>query len=413
MIEQWQAMAGDGREFEAWDEITRHAEDLPEGEVRTLIEELIEDLAGWPGRRPMPHRWWQRRCRGEWAPCFLLADHRVLYADLEMLAGNETCDPGAYEEFYGAAAMDEEGFFSSFNAVGAGPDLRWTALVSAAEGNSSSGGLELFDAQTGAWESDGVQENDHYIGWGEEVAFSPDGSLVAVAGRFDRQVIVWRVPGPERLWAAGPWPTGTEGAGYSHIGFSGDGKLIVAVSFAFPWEETAERQVVVADAQTGDVAFTTAAVAVGGAVLDHSGTRLALIGPDGEVPIYRLPDGEIVARHRTTLPSAGTLALSPQGDTAALGGDGGMELVGRFTGHVPAEGTCQAMTWSPDGPRGLFTSHEAATVIDRQGHALWTRRIEDPSGFLAAFTPGGRALVTAETYPAEISAWFLDRDMRK
>jgi hypothetical protein len=42
------SIAGDGREFEAWDEITRHAEDLPEDEVRALIE----DLAGWPGRRP-------------------------------------------------------------------------------------------------------------------------------------------------------------------------------------------------------------------------------------------------------------------------------------------------------------------------------------------------------------------------
>ncbi|WP_433183595.1 WD40 repeat domain-containing protein [Actinoallomurus sp. CA-150999] len=405
MIEQWQAMADDGREFESWDEITRHAEDLPEDEVRALIE----DLAGWSGRRPMPYRWWERRSRGEWAPCFLLADHRVLYGDFEM---REMEDPDAYEEFYGTSAVGDEGFLSGFNAIGTGPDLRWTALVSEAEGNSSSGGLEVFDAETGAWETDGVQEDDHYIGWGEDVAVSPDGSLLATAGRFDRQVIVWRVPGPERLWAAGSWRTGAEGAGYSHIGFSGDGRLIVAVSSASPWDGTVERNVVVAGAETGDVMFTTATVVAGGAVLDHSGSRLAFVGPDGDVLIHRLPDGEVVARHRTALPGAGALALSPEGDTVAVGGDGGVELLGRSTGRVPAEGTCQAITWSPDGPRALFTSEEAATVIDGQGRALWTRPMEDPSLLVAAFTPGGHTLVTIETYPAEITAWFLDRDLR-
>jgi WD40 repeat protein len=406
MIEQWQAMAGDGRWFEAWDEITRHAEDLPEEEVQALIK----DLASWPGRRPMPYRWWERRSRGEWAPCFLLADHRVLFADFEMWAME---DPDAYEEFYGTSAMECEGFFSEFNAVGTSPDLRWTALVSDAEGNSSSGGLEVFDAEAGAWETDGVQEDDHYIGWGEDVAASPDGSLVAAAGRFDRQVIVWRVPELERLWAAGSWPTTTEEAGYSHIGFSGDGKLIVAVSSASPWDKTVEQHVAVADAETGDIAFTTATVVAGGAVLDHFGTRLAVIGPDGDVLIYRLPDGEIVDRQRTALSGAGALALSPEGDTVAVGGDGGMELLGRSTGRVLAEGACQALTWSPDGPRALFTSEEAATVIDVHGCALWTRHMEDPSLLVAAFTPGGHTLVTVETYPAEITAWFLDRDARR
>ncbi|GAA4106939.1 hypothetical protein [Actinomadura miaoliensis] len=407
MIEQWLAMAGDGREFEAWDEITRHAEELPEEEVRALITAL----ADWPGRRPMPHRWWERRSRGEWAPCFLLADHRVLYGDFDTRAALEDrpYDPDAHEEFYGTSAMDD-GLFSEFNAIAVSPDLRWTALVSAAEGNTSSGGLEVFDAETGAWDTDGVQADDHYIGWGEDVAVSPDGSLVAAAGRFDHQVTVWRVPRLERLWAAGSWPTALKGAGYSHIGFSGDGELIVAVSCATPWDETAERHVVVADSETGDITFTTATGVAGHAVLDHSGTRLALVGPDGDVLIYRLPDGEIVARHRTALPGADTLLLSPEGDTVVAGGDGGMELLGRATGRVRAEGTCRAMTWSPDGPRALFTSEESATVIDGKGRALWTRHIEDPGGLLAAFTPGGHTLLTFESYPAELTAWFLTPD---
>ncbi|KAB2350206.1 WD40 repeat domain-containing protein [Actinomadura rudentiformis] len=405
MIERWQAMAVDGREFEAWDEITRHAEDLPEHEVRALIE----SLEGWPGRRPMPYRWWQRRSEG--LLCFLLADHRVLYADFETLAMNGYA-PEAYEEFYGAPAVDEEGFFSDFNAVGASPDLRWTALVSAAEGNSSSGGLEVFDAETGTWETDGVQVDDHFIGWGEDVVVSPDGSLIAAAGRFDQQVIVWRVPGPERLWAAGSWRTETGGAGYSHIGFSGDGKLIVAVSSATPLDESAERHVVVADAETGDVTFTTTMVVAGRAVLDHSGTRLAIVGPDGDVLIHRLPGGEVMARHRTSLSGVSALALSPEGDAVAVGGDGGMDVFGRSTGRVSNEGTCKAMTWSPDGPRALFTSEDAARVIDGRGRVLWNRPMEEPNLLLATFTPGGDTMVTVETYPAEITAWFLDRGVR-
>jgi hypothetical protein len=408
VIERWQEMAGDGRSFEAWDELTRHAENLSE-EVRALIE----DLADWPGRRPMPYRWCERRSRGEWAPYFLLADHHVLHGDFETRSMDdfEPYDPDAYEEFFGTAAMDDEGFLSEFNAVGTSPDMRWTALVSVGEGNSSSGDLKVFDARTGSWDFADV-EDDHSIGWGEDVALSPDGSLVAVAGRFDRQVIVWRLPGLERLWSAGSWRTGTEGAGYSHIGFSGDGKRVVAVSTAFPWDETEERHVVVADAETGDVVFTTAATVGGHAVLDRSGTRLALIGPDGDVQTYRLRDGEIVARYRTGLLGAGALALSPEGDTVAVGGDGGMELLGGASGRVPAEGACRAVIWTPDGPRALFTSEEAATVIDGRGRVLWTRRMEDPRFLVAAFAPGGDTLVTVETYPAEITAWFLDRDVR-
>lgn len=101
MIERWQAMARDGREFEAWDEITHHAEELREDEVHALIR----DLGGWPGSRPMPYRWWERCSRGEWAPWLLLADHRVLFADFEMRVME---DPDAHEEFYGTSAMGDE-----------------------------------------------------------------------------------------------------------------------------------------------------------------------------------------------------------------------------------------------------------------------------------------------------------------
>ncbi|MFE7108282.1 hypothetical protein ACFU98_23490 [Streptomyces sp. NPDC057575] len=197
MIERWLTMADEGCELQAWNEITRYAEDLREEQV----EALIEELADWPGERPMPYRWWEQRRRGDRHPWHRLAAHRVLHVDTEMLDA-----PDEYEEFDGGPVVDPENqpdFASGIDAVAASSDLRWLVLATSAQGNHESGGMWLFDAETGRWGSDSLEDECSWIGWGNVAAFSPDGSLIATTTTTNLQAIVWRTDGMTRLWAAG------------------------------------------------------------------------------------------------------------------------------------------------------------------------------------------------------------------
>lgn len=426
VIEQWVAMAGEGDETRAWQEVTRFAEDLPEEQADALAAEL----AGWPGRRPMPYRWWQERHRGERHPWHRLADHRVVYVDPEMLD-----DPDAYEECDGGPPVDGErqpDFASGIDALAVSSDLRRVALATAAQGNHECGEIWLFDAETGTWDCDD-DLGDEWIGAGGDIAFSPDGALLAVASTTNLPVLVWRTDGMVRLWAAGDaaaWRTGdlatddgeylrdaADGLPFSHIGFSGDGRLLVAVSAPLPLheEEAEDRRIVVAVAETGEVVCAMTAPVRGGAVLDRSGRRLAHVGDGGEVLVHDVATGALLTRHRTGLPTARTLVFAPDGETIAVGGEGAVEVIRTGAGPGPEdagprtiEGTCQALHWSPDTLRALVAEGDRLTVVDAAGRAVWTGETTQSGPGTAAFTPDGRALLTVDDDTTEVIAWFLD-----
>lgn len=415
-------MAGDGREFEAWDGVTRMAEGLPEEHLGALMEESVT----WPGRRPMPYRWWEQWRRGDGRPWHAAADHRVLY-----ISHHPSYDAEEYEAFDGGppADPDEGPDLGAVEAVAVSPDLRWLALTLCSDGNTACGGLYLLDMESGTWHQRALDDDDALIGWGRDVAFAPDGSLLAVATSTDLQMLVWRTHDMTCLWSAGPEAVtaGTadawgfrglsesaddddESALFFHTGFSGDGRLVVAADDGRPYYPSArEGRIVVAVADSGEVVFATTVPARGEAVLDHSGRRLAHIAADGEVVIYDVSSGEVVARHRTGLPGARALACSPDGDAIAVGGDGAIEVLRPGHGRperVRIDGTCRSVVWSSDGPRALVIGDRHATVTDGAGRELWTRRIEHPNSLVAAFAADARVLVTIDDTD-EVVAWFL------
>ncbi|GAA1580400.1 hypothetical protein GCM10009678_73840 [Actinomadura kijaniata] len=333
--------------------------------------------------------------------------YRTLYVDPDWLG-----DPTAYE----GPDLDTENqpdFSSGIEAISAASDLAQFALTTLSQGNTESGRLCLFDAATGKWHWRDLEKDRRSIGDGHEIAFSPDGSLVAVAASTDLKAIVWQTSEMTMAWSAGTDAAWGDGKLFTHIGFSGDGRRVVAVS-AHPWEPEPEQatceRVVVAEAETGEIIFAATVPIRGGANLDHSGQSLAYIGADDQVLIHDVPSGKVVARHRSGAPGARVLAYAPDGDAVAVGGDGVVEVIRTRTGpshSIPISGTCQAVNWSWNGLCVLATDDEHATVVDAEGRILWTRHMEDARFLVAAFTHDGRTLVTVEPETTEVIAWFL------
>ncbi|WP_067814184.1 WD40 repeat domain-containing protein [Actinomadura kijaniata] len=336
-----------------------------------------------------------------------LPRHRTLYADPDWLD-----DPIA-SELPDVDTENQPDFSSGIEAIGAASDLARFALTTLSQGNTESGRLCLFDVATGTWHWRELEQRRRFIGGGHEIAFSPDGSLVAVATSTDLKAVVWRTEDMTMAWSAGAAAAWGEDRLFTHISFSGDGRLVVAVS-ANPWEPEPERvpceRVVVADAGTGEIVFAENLPIHGSAGLDHSGKSLARLAADNQVVIHGLPSGEVLTRHRSGVPNARLLDYAPDGDAVAVAGDGAVEVIQPLAGSsysFPIGGTCQAMNWSRNGLRVLATDDGHATVLDDDGRILWTREMEDAHFLLGAFTRDGRALVTLDPDTYEIVAWFL------
>ncbi|MEV5568617.1 WD40 repeat domain-containing protein [Spirillospora sp. NPDC052269] len=346
-----------------------------------------------------------------------LSDHRVLYVDPDWLD-----DPDAHG-VEDVDTDDQPDFGSGVHAVAASSDLSRFALTTSSQGNSESGQACFFDVASSAWHWRELDEGRPFIGDGEQIAFSPDGSLVAVATSTDMKAIVWRTADMSMAWSAEPgpaWghvprrgqtedvrPTGL----FTHIAFSGDGRSVVATGGS-PWTpepiETPTERIVVAEASTGEVVYAADVPIRGGAILDQTGETLAHIGLDDEIVVQDLPSGAVAHRHPSEVPGARVLAYSPDAGAVAVGGDGVVQVVQLRDGASPGiqlgEGTtCTAMHWSPNGLRILVEDDEHATVLDADNHTLWTR----PKDHLAAaFTPDGRTLVTVHD-DTWVRAWSL------
>ncbi|RSN68109.1 WD40 repeat domain-containing protein [Actinomadura sp. WAC 06369] len=332
---------------------------------------------------------------------------RPLYADPEWSE-----DPDSYE-----GPVDEPDerpdFSSGIVAVAASPDLERVAMTTASQGNTESGRFTLFETETGTRYWRDLEEERRFVGDGHEIAFSPDGSLVAVAASTDLKVVVWRTDGMTVAWSAGADPAWGDGTLFTGVRFSGDGRRVVAVS-GRPWEpepdEAVPARVVVAEAGTGAVVFAETVRVRGGADLDHRGERLAYLGADGRVVIRDVSSGEVVAEHRSGVPGARLLAFSDDGGAVAVGGDGAAEVIRTATGAsrgIPITGTCLAVAWSARGLRVLAADDDRAAVVDAEGRVLWERYMDDAPLLLAAFTHDGRVMVTLDPDATEVVGWFF------
>jgi WD40 repeat protein/tRNA A-37 threonylcarbamoyl transferase component Bud32 len=253
------------------------------------------------------------------------------------------------------------------------------------------GRVLFFDTRT----YEQIGEPVRFGGWVEGIAYSPDGRTLAFGGDFV-ELIDTRTR--ERLATAGV------GGRAARVAFTRDGSKLVAFT------------------EFGSISIRDATTLKPiGLPIQPAGFKASFIQSYYRPPHFALtPDsrsfvtasdtGELAwwdlqrrrkTRTRTIAPGYHALALSPDGLTAAVGIEGGIQLVDVRTGKVEAasagfDGSPNWLLFSPDGktvvsanPDGTVTSWEVRSATPREtlrGHANGVAQL--------VFSPGGKKLYT-------------------
>jgi WD40 repeat protein len=160
---------------------------------------------------------------------------------------------------------------------------------------------------------------------GRGVAFSPDGTTLAVGGE---RVTLWSVASGERV--AGPLTTDLRWA--DNVSFSPDGSQLAAGGYdgAVVWN--------IADVNQPSVSLSIHRSGGGGVAFSPDGSHLAYAGVKGNVMLWdlsgRRPAGDLSGGH---LVVAHSVAFSPDGRSLAAVGRGGLTVWNVATGRVITE----------------------------------------------------------------------------
>jgi WD40 repeat protein/serine/threonine protein kinase len=224
----------------------------------------------------------------------------------------------------------------------------------------------------------------------QELAFSPDGSTLAVAG----------TAGPVTLWnAAAGTLISTLPETSGPLAFSGDGRLIAV--------RAARQEIALWDARSGELRRTMQGHSTGvlqGLVFSHAGKMLASYGSDSSVLLWDVASGQ----ERRRFPNSQVPLFSPDDDFLAAGAtNGDLMLWDTRTGETQRT--------LDDGGHPLAFDKRGATLLSkRQGRAiLWDlvtgdeirTIVEVPE--LAAVSPDGKWLAGAELTFGELRLWNL------
>jgi len=226
-----------------------------------------------------------------------------------------------------------------------------------------------------------------------DVAFSPDGSLLASRGNAatgtNHSINLWRISTGELIWTV----TGTiPGWGLTgSVEFSPDGKLVAAGLFRTNqvglWRVTdggLEKTL-----EGGKAPVTWTAFSPDGSLLAGAG---GIRGSDTSVKVWRVTDGVLIRILETSnVYGVGQLAFSPDGDLLAAGTDpytgfGGNVQVWRVSDWASAcklPVKSERIAFSPDGGLLVLLRNNAAS--GSTGVDLW--RVRDARLLHAALQP--------------------------
>lgn len=390
----------------------------------TELAAVAPRVLSWPAQqRPMPDDWWAEWTSGQPRPYHQLAGVRHLGTLQHVEAGCAHVDSGACAE---DGQKEHAYFFNGTAAVAAPADLSWLAVCAAAEWHHNGGDIvgwnTVFDDAL-IWFVQGATCHDEAT----EIQISPDGRTVV--GALLNTWHAWSARTGSELWTI-PMEEMDEENEYDNlvrVCFSGDGRLVALGTTESP-------MVTVIEVATGRAVFTVPfeEAAFGPVALDAEGRFLAHCAPPDQVVVRNLDDGVVLATTRTGLAEAHALAFAPDGTGlfavgCALAEAAPPDPATRVLRLEPASdglritlgelvrlarpwdlsevrgGPMSCWThavWTGRGPVAFVCESEGSLLFDSAGRTLWA----DPESMPAAFTPDGRALVTAGD---NVNAWFL------
>ena len=235
------------------------------------------------------------------------------------------------------------------------------------------------------------------------VAFSPDDTLLATAGR-DGTVRLWNPATDRRVGA----PLQTGQTGVTAVAFSPDGTLLATAGgdgTVLLWNPATDRRV-------GAPLHASARYGAPAVAFSHDGTLLATAGLDGTVLLWNPATDRRVGAplHVSAGYSAPAVAFSHDGTLLATAGDDGTVLLwnpatDRRVGaplHASARYRAPAVAFSHDGTL-LATAGDDGTVLlwnpatgRRVGAPLQTGSGSAGGVYGVAFSSGGTLLATAD-----------------
>jgi WD40 repeat protein/DNA-binding SARP family transcriptional activator/class 3 adenylate cyclase/tRNA A-37 threonylcarbamoyl transferase component Bud32 len=291
---------------------------------------------------------------------------------------------------------------------GVGGLLDWSPTgVFVTEGVEDSGIIDIRDGETGQ----SVLSFEGHDGDVNDVAFSPDGSMLASTGD-DGKVKVWD-PSTGRLLASASGRGGAFGPS-----FSADGSLVAAA-----WYAGLRGWVRVLDVSTGRVVWTRSFEGAIDTALSPDGKRLAVASfwRDGAVFDLETREGGFVELNGTVgsiLVLHGGVSWSPDGRYIAATTGDGTGVWDAATGRrrftlLGQTGYVLSVAWSTDSSR-VVTGGSDGTArvweIEAGGvRELWSLSArETRSGIVGvAFSPDGARLMAGDAGISAVKIWDL------
>ena len=286
---------------------------------------------------------------------------------------------------------------------GLGGALDWSSRgVFVTEGPEESEMIDIRDAETGEPALPAFQGNDVDI---NDVAFSPDGSMLASAGD-DGALRVWDPETGEAISSV------TGGSNVGGVSFSADGSL-VAACWSF------DDVVRIADPSSGRVVGTIEglhAFAVDAALSPRGDRIVVSFGDIGEATVYDVRSGDLLFDLRGHEGPINSVSWSPDGRRIATGGDDLAvrvweadtgELVTEILGHT---GSVVNVDWAPDSHRLLSTATDGVAKIwaveaagGRELLSLAANETKSPTW--GVFSPDGTQVLTGDIEITAAKIW--------